>query len=46
MLLSSSNFTAIQQMEKTPAQGMAEPVKVSGLPMGFANYPAPYLVKS
>jgi len=24
---------------------MTEPMKVSGLPRGFANYPAPYLVK-
>lgn len=48
MLLSRSSFTAMQQIKKnktSPAQGMTEPMKVSGLPRGFANYPALYLVK-
>lgn len=47
MLLPRSSFTAIKaNNEKTPnAQRMIESMKASGLPGGFANYPAPCAVR-
>lgn len=46
MLLSRRSFTAIQQIKKNKmVRGMKEPMEVSRLPRGFANYPGPYLAK-